>query len=106
MGKYIQKLNKLAWKLDNKHMHVKEANILKNEKVVVSSKPGLEEEKGGERGLQRKRRWRRRKRKKKTQEKSKNASLNPILQKFTINIRGSKKNGFSPLLWHPASLDI
>jgi len=52
---------------------------------------GEEEEKGGE---------------KKTIGKEKKTSLNSNLQKFTINIRVSKKNEFSPLFWDPASLQI
>ena len=48
----------------------------------------------------------RRKRKKKKTGKEKKTSLNSNLQKFTINIRVSKKNEFSPLFWHPVSLQI
>lgn len=38
--------------------------------------------------------------------KEKKTSLNSNLQKFIINIRVSKKNEFSPLFWHPVSLQI
>lgn len=68
----------MVWKLDNKShaskREVKEAKFLKNEKVVVSSKPGLREEKGGERSLERKRRWRKRRkrRRKRRRERKKN----------------------------------
>lgn len=73
---------------------------MKNEKVVVNSKPGLEEE-GVERSLERKRegerrrkrRRERRKRKKKRQEKKKKASLNPVLRKFTITLELLRRLG-------------
>lgn len=82
---------------------MKETKFLKNEKVVVSSKPGLEEEgvdrslerkRGGERRRKRRRR-KRRKRKKKRQEKKKKASLNPVLAKVHNNIRITKKTGLA-----------
>ena len=44
--------------------------------------------------------------KKKKTGKEKKTSLNSNLQKFTINIRVSKKNEFSPLFWHPVSMQI
>lgn len=53
LEKNAHKLNKSSWKLDNKthasKRQAKEAKFLKNGKVVVSSKPGEGEEKGGER---------------------------------------------------------
>lgn len=53
MCKYRHKLNKLVWKQDNKthasKREMKEAKFLKNEKVVVISKPGLWEERESER---------------------------------------------------------
>lgn len=105
----------LVWKLDNKthasKREVKEAKFLKNEKVVASSKPGLREGKGawrerGDGGGEGKGGGRGAEKGRKIQEKEKKASLNSILQKFTIDIRVSKKSEFSPLFWHPVSLQI
>lgn len=56
----------MVWKLDNKihasGREAKEEKFLKSKEVVVSSKPGLGLEKGGERSLERNRRSRRRRR--------------------------------------------
>lgn len=104
----------MVWKLDNKihasGREAKEEKFLKSTEVVVGSKPGLGLEKGGERSLERNRRSRRRRRGERGGEKKtgkeKKTSLNSNLQKFIINIRVSKKNEFSPLFWHPVSLQI
>lgn len=87
---------------------MKEAKFLKNAEAVVRSKPGLGEEKGGERSPERRRRGersirRRRKRGRRRgggggrrQEKEKKASLNPPLQNFTITSEFPRRTGFLP----------
>ena len=103
---------------------MKEAKFLKNGEVVVSSKPGLGEEKGGERSPERRRRGERsirrrrkrgekkrrgrkkRKRKRKKTRKGKESKSESTPAELHNNVRVPKKNGLSPLLWHPWSLDI